>query len=296
MLNVFPCPSYDYCRNQCPGNLVLSSQLSLQNTTISVIGSNLFHILLRQPCVTIRDASCMPIFGNAICNVVKLCSKPKMIWINASWIVASWAIVEHTQSFCNWSVSKNPCKSRSSPILSKIRKLTVATSGQRTEPNPTGIGFTNFVPKNDLWIVGTFSRAASFTTDSRRIFLEFFSADRTLVDVHLKPFFLGVRGLVVRAINSAFFSLKQSLLQGLFRISNVLPELPEDDHRDKALADSVILGERGLLDVFGFVEVSDLFHRFLGELRHAIRAPLVWCSVHVQFIYWITRFWKGKFS
>lgn len=196
------------------GDVELIRQVNLSNLPRNVQRPDLLHGFIGELCQSASNSSGKLVLQIRIPNIVSDRAKPKVVWINAKRVVFNWAIVKHPQSFWNRSSQKLPGNPVGPLILASKPKLTVTISETASIPNPTRFSFDDLRPKIATWLIEAFQRATACFAGLGRKPLEFFPANRTVVGVHLKAFFLGVQRLALRLASLISFTPNAAWGQG----------------------------------------------------------------------------------
>lgn len=125
-------------------------KLLLGSLSCRVRSSNVIHVYPRKFSLRVVFTKSTSTLGSLVVHVLGMRSKPKVVWINARWVVSVWAIVKNVYAFRNWPTVKNP----RSPVSVNFRLLSFlvkpAVSGPlaRANPQPTRFGLFNLLPKS----------------------------------------------------------------------------------------------------------------------------------------------------
>lgn len=223
---MLPSKSTDYPGDHIRPDTVSSSQFALfaplwitmgKVNGCCVFGSDFPNNIVRQFSSWNFGSMRRSTLGMAVSVIISACPQPQMSRVAASWVVSFRTVVENALISGDATKCQLPCNARRYRASVFGPESSIPGSIPMRFPFPAIIGssFLDLFPKtlrdwpSWFWkLFGAFPAAAVRFVNLRWKFLELFAANRTLVGVHLKAFFLGVQRLVARTINLAFCTPK----------------------------------------------------------------------------------------
>ena len=160
--------------NRAPAHTESSSELANLSVRPTVFGSEPINLIPSQSVIYRFFSNVNPNSSpnrslfNRVSPIFEVCSKVKMLWIDARRVVLNWTVVENLHSFWNWTIVKYPACSVGQNVTTTHSNRSVSkrhfVSGPYPAPNRAGI-LVHLGPKSHWEVVGKTLRAEVFDSN-----------------------------------------------------------------------------------------------------------------------------------